>query len=255
MKKFDLHLRRGFWQLLICFLGLGAASLKAQNPQSAFEEANKLYYEGKFSDATVAYEKLLASRFVSPALYFNLGNAWFKSGQIGRAIVAYKMARKLTPHDPDVRANLQFARNQIQGPSYSPNRWERELNKLSLDEWTLLAAGAVWLWLLLVTALQWRPSWKLSLRGYVIGLALVSVAFCCCLAASIYQTRVVQTAVLIAPEAVVRSGPLDESQNAFVLHDGAELRVLDRKDQWLLVTTGPRRVGWLRLEQVQLASK
>ena len=75
-----------------------------------FDTANKLYEEGKFAEAAAAYESLVQSRQVSAALYFNLGNAWFKSGQIGRAIAAYRQAEQMTPRDPDLRANLQFAR-------------------------------------------------------------------------------------------------------------------------------------------------
>ena len=222
---------------------------------SSFDDANKLYYEGKFSEAASAYEKLVQTSPPSPALYFNLGNALFKGGQIGRAISVYHQAERLNPRDPDLRANLQFARNQTQGPTRTPKPWQRSLAKLTLNEWTLLASGSVWLWLLLVAAGQWRPSWNRNLRGFVIGWSVVSAVFCGCLAAAFHEVRSIQGAVVIAPEAIARHGPLDESMNAFVLHDGAEVRVLDRKDDWLLVTTDPRRTGWLRRNQVLLASK
>jgi tetratricopeptide (TPR) repeat protein len=231
------------------------AHLHAQTSPAAFEAANKLYYENKFPEAAAAYEKLLASGGATPALYFNLGNARFKSGQLGRAITAYHQAERFTPRDPDVRANLQFARNQAQGPTLSVRLWERWLAKLTLNEWTFLALSPVWLLLLLATALQWRPAWGRSLRGFLGGLGIATVLLCGCLAAAIYETRVVRTAVVISPEAVVRSGPLEESKSAFTVHDGAELRVIDRKDDWLMVTTDPRRIGWLRRDQVLIASK
>jgi tetratricopeptide (TPR) repeat protein len=227
----------------------------AESPADAFQAANKLYYENKFAEAASTYEKLIHSGHRAPSLYFNLGNAWFKSGQLGRAITAYCQAERLTPRDPDVRANLQFARNQTQGPSLPPDLLQRWLGKIALDEWTLLAAGSIWLWCLLVAALQFQPAWKRSMRGLLTGLAVASIALCGCLAATLYENRAVQTAVVITPEAVVRRGPLEESQNAFAVHDGAELRVLDRKDDWLLVTTDPRRTGWLRRDQVLLPAR
>ncbi len=236
-----------FSLLLIC-----APRIRAQSPVSDFEAANKLYYEASFTNAAAAYEKIIQSGQHAPALYFNLGNAWFKSGQIGRAIAAYRHAEQLTPRDPDVRANLRFARNQAQGPSFSPNRLQLWPSKLTLNEWTLLATGSVWLWFLLLTATQWRPQWKNSFRSLLFGLAAASLAFCGCLAAALYEQRGVQIAVVIAREAVIRHGPLEESQNSFAVHDGAELRVLDRKEDWLLVTTDPRRMGWLRRDQVLL---
>ncbi len=67
------------------------------------------------------------------------------------------------------------------------------------------------------------------------------------------ETRFTPTAVVIAPEAKVRYGPFTESPLAFTVHDGAELRVLDQKDDWLQVTVGPRRIGWLRREQALLS--
>ena len=216
---------------------------------SAFESANKLYEEGKYSEAATAYARLLQTGETSPALYFNLGNAFFKSGQIGRAIAAFRLAAQIAPRDPDVRANLQFARNQVQGPSLSPGRWQRWLGRLTLNEWTLLAAGAAWLWLLLLAARQWRPGLRSALRGYAITTAIAAGLLCCCAAAALYETRLTRMAIVIAADAEVRHGPLAESQTAFTAHDGAELQVLDQKDEWLQVSAGPRRMGWLRRDQ------
>ena len=72
---------------------------------------------------------------------------------------------------------------------------------------------------------------------------------CICVAAALRETRFARTAIVITSEAVVRYGPLAESPTAFTVHDGAELRVLDQKDEWLQVTAGPRRTGWLRRDQ------
>ncbi|MCX6892151.1 MAG: tetratricopeptide repeat protein [Verrucomicrobiota bacterium] len=222
---------------------------RAEISGSAFESANKLYEEGKYSEAATAYARLLQTGETSPALYFNLGNAFFKSGQIGRAIAAFRLAAQIAPRDPDVRANLQFARNQVQGPSLSTGRWQRWLGRLTLNEWTLLAAGAAWLWLLLLAARQWRPGLRSALRGYAITAAIAAGLLCCCAAAALYETRLTRMAIVIAADAEVRHGPLAESQTAFTAHDGAELQVLDQKDEWLQVSAGPRRMGWLRRDQ------
>ena len=227
---------------------------RADLSASAFESANKLYEEGKFAEAAAAYESLVQSRQVSAALYFNLGNAWFKSGQIGRAIAAYRQAEQITPRDPDLRANLQFARNQTPAPTLSPSRWQRWLGRLTLNEWTLLAAGAVWLWLGLLAILQWRPALRPLLRGYVVTLAVLVALLFVCVAAALREARFTRTAIVIADEATVRYGPLAESPAAFTVHDGAELRVLDQKEEWLQVNAGPGRVGWLRRDQTLLPS-
>ena len=253
IRNADAPVQRIGFRALVCllmFLVHGAPVARAQGPVSGFEAANKLYYEANFTNAASAYEKIIQSGQVSPALYFNLGNAWFKSGQLGRAIAAYRQVEQLTPRDPDVRANLQFARNQVQGPSFSPGRWLRWLNHFTLNEWTVVASVSLWFSLLVLTALQWRPQWKSSLRGLLAILTSATIILIGCLTAAVYTARNLQTAVVIAHEAVVRHGPLEESQNSFAVHDGAELRVLDRKDDWLMVTIDPRRIGWLRKDQV-----
>jgi tetratricopeptide (TPR) repeat protein len=216
----------------------------------AFDAANKLYEQGKFAEAASAYENLARSEGASPAVYFNLGNAFFKSGQIGRALAAYRRAEQMMPRDPDVRANLQFARKQAQGPTFAPGLWQRELGKLTLNEWTILTAVVIWAWLLLLALLQWRPALRRPLRGWVLALTMGAVFLACCLAAAFYEARLRTVAIVVARDAVVRNGPLEESQNAFTVHDGAELSVLDQKDDWLQVSADARRVGWLRRDQV-----
>jgi len=219
---------------------------------AAFDAANRLYEEGKFAQAVSAYEKLAQAGQVSAALYFNLGNAFFKSGQIGRAIAAYRQAQEITPRDPDLRANLQFARNQTPSPTLLPSRWQRWLGRLTLNEWTVLAAGVAWLWLLLLAALQWRPTLRPVLRGYVISLAVVVALLCACVGAALAESRLIHLAIVVVPEAAVRYTPLPESATAFTVHDGAELRVLDHKDEWLQVNAGSHKIGWLRRDQILL---
>lgn len=235
--------------LAFLLLALAPVCSRAELAAAAFESANKLYEEGKFAEAAAAYEKLAPPGQTSAALCFNLGNACFKSGQIGRAIAAYRQAEQLTPRDPDLRANLQFARNQVQAPTLSPGRWQRWLGRLTLNEWTLLAAAAVWLWLLLLAILQWRPALRPALRGYVLSLTILAALLCVCVFAALRQTRFTRTAIVITRDAVVRYGPLAESPAAFTVHDGTELLILDQKDDWLQVSAGPRKTGWLRRDQ------
>src|SRR3989442_2159968 len=92
-----------------------SALAHADDVSSGFDQANKLYEQGKFAEAAASYERILQGGQASAALYFNLGNALFKSGQTGLAILNYRRAEQLAPRDPDIRANLQFARNSTMG--------------------------------------------------------------------------------------------------------------------------------------------
>jgi tetratricopeptide (TPR) repeat protein len=236
------------WALLLVLWA--SALAHSADVSSNFEEANKLYEEGKFSEAAAAYEKIVRGGLASPELYFNLGNAQFKSGRIGRAILNYRLAEQLAPRDPDVRANLRFARNSVGGTTGVPAGWRRAISRLNLNEWTILTAGALWLWFTLLTLGQWRPTLKKSLGGYTGTAGAAGALLAVCLGAACYERYAVTSAVVTAHEAVVRYGPLDESQSYFTARDGTELTVLDKKGDWLQVTDRAKRIGWVRRAQV-----
>jgi tetratricopeptide (TPR) repeat protein len=237
--------------LAVLVLMLCAGSAPAFTPALSleFDSANRLYEQGKFRDAISAYQKIIQTGRVSPALYFNLGNAFFKSGEVGRAVAAYRQAERMDPRDPDLRANLQFVRSQIPGPTLSPGRWERWLGRLTLNEWAVLAAIALWSWLLLLALGQLWPAWRQSLRTFQLIGGIGTVALGGCLGATLLAGSA-QTAIVITDDAAVRNGPLDEAPAAFTVHDGAELTVLDHKNDWWQVSAGDRRIGWLKRDQV-----
>jgi len=236
--------------LLFSCLLLCPHQLSAEDSTAAFDAANKLYAEGRFAEAAGAYAQILQAGQASSAIYFNLGNACFKSGQMGRAIAAYREAEKVSPRDPDLRANLQFARYQVQGPTLRPGQLERWLGSLNLNEWSWLTAAAIWLTFALLTARQLRPALVRSLKSWTLIAGLIAVLLIGCCGMAFASTFTTRTAIMIVPEAAVRSGPFEESPNAFTARDGAELRVLDQKGEWLQVTAGARRVGWVKSEAV-----
>jgi len=239
--------------LLLALLARGAAAPApaiAISADAQFDTANQLYAQGKFTEAAAAYDKLIAGGSLSPALYFNLGNAWFKSGHIGRAIAAYRHAEAMSPRDPDIRANLQFARNGVTGPKLAPSRVQRWLGTLTRTEWVALATAACWVTLGFFIAGQVKPALQPGLRSWRwLALAVTLVVFAG-LGLVVTQNDADHIAIVSVSEASVRNSPFDESPATFTVHDGAELRVLDRKDNWLRVTDGTARAGWLKTEAV-----
>ncbi|MHB8522426.1 MAG: BatD family protein [Limisphaerales bacterium] len=238
--------------LLLGVIMTAGVRLQAGATSAGFDQANKLYERGQFKDAVAAYENLIHTGKVSSEIYFNLGNACFKSGQIGRAIAAYRAAESLAPRDPDVLANLKFARESVGRPAIGGSRWLERLRKLTLDEWAILTAGATWIWFALLTARQWRPDLKKTFSGYTSAVGGAAVALAACLGATGYDRLSHTAAVVIAREAVARYGPLDEAQSAFTLPDGTEVMVLDHNGDWLEVETGDRRTAWVRRTQVAI---
>jgi len=224
--------------------------LAGANIETEFDAANKLYAQNKFPEAAAAYQKLVETGSVSPALYFNLGNAFFKSGQIGQAVAAYQKASALTPRDPDVQANLQFARKQVQGPTVRPGFWQRTLGTLSLNEWAWLCAAGIWATFGLLWLRQLRPALTAVLRTWTLLTALATLALVAGAAAAFGSNPARHTVVVTARETTVRNSPFDESPSVFTANDGAELRVVDQKGDWLQVTDGANRFGWLKRSAV-----
>ena len=232
---------------LVCAGNLFAADMAAD-----FSAANKLYAEGKFADAAAGYEKILQTGGQSPSLLFNYGNAEFKAGNIGRAIAAYRKAEMLSPRDAELRANLAFVRNQVQGVTLRESRWQSWAGLLTLNEGALLAAAFFWLTFGLLAARQIRPALAPKLRGatrFAVVLTIFSCAVLALQAANHFNSSV---AVVTGAGAIARSGPFDEAQSAFTAHDGAELRVLGRHDDWVQVTDGSGEIGWLSGKQVEV---
>ena len=238
--------------LLILFaLGI-ATQIFGANVNADFSSANELYAKGKFADAAAAYEKILQTGGRSPALLFNAGNAEFKAGNLGKAIAAYRQAELLAPRDAELRANLAFVRNQVQGATLRESSWQKWTGSLSLNEGATLTAVLFWLMFGLFIARQIRPELAPKLRTatrLAVTLTIFSGAVLALQAANHFSSSI---AVVTGLEATARSGPFDDAQSAFTAHDGAELRVLDRHDDWLQVANGAGKTGWLNQKQVEI---
>jgi tetratricopeptide (TPR) repeat protein len=235
---------------------LSCLSLLAADFSAGFDQANKLYEQGKYEEAAGAYQALIQQGAISPAIYFNLGNAWFKAGQTGRAIAAYREAEQLSPRDPSVRFNLQFARKKVTGSEIrTGGGWRDAVNNLTLNEWTIAAVIAFWIWFMVLILREVRPAWRTGLRNTSVTLGLVFLAAAGLFYASYHAETHANSAVVVSPNAIVRYGPLDESQVFYQLRDGSEVNVLDEKrtgekQSWLQVQDASRRTGWVKKQDV-----
>lgn len=228
---------------LLGSLSLWGADTNAPTMAGEFDRANRLYEQGKFGEAASAYEHLAGTGTPTTAVWFNLGNAAYKSGQIGRAIAAYRMAERREPRDTFLRANLQFVRGKVYSDEHSRVPvWKNAIRLATLNEWTVLASA--WLWMFFAVL----ACGELARKRYAKTAAVMFLGFsvsAAALAAALTDATTPE-AVVIAREASVRFGPLDESQAAFQLRDGAELTALAFKDQWVEVRDAEKRTGWIR---------
>ena len=218
----------------------------------AFDAANLLYEKGKFVEAVEAYESLIAGGTRTAPLLFNLGNAYYKTEETGLAISSWLQAESLAPRNERIQINLDFARNAVGGGATPLPRWQDLLKRFTLNEWTGVVLSTSWLFFGGLALGVWRPKWRPPLRlAVLIGgvLFVVSTALLIITARDRAETVV---AVVTVEEAVIRFGPLKESQSAFVARDGTEFRAIDFKEDWIRVIDSTDREGWLTSDQVIL---
>jgi hypothetical protein len=214
-----------------------------------FDQANKLYEQGRFVEAAAAYRDIAASGGGTASVWFNMGNASYKAEQLGRAIAAYRMAERLDPRDTALRANLQFVRGKV----YSDDRahvpwWKNVVRLATLNEWTVITMALFWAFFSVLACAEFagRRYTKTALAFLVLGLLGAATT------ALAWNDWRQAEAVVVAREAVVRFGPLDVSQQAFQLRDGVELTVRSVKDDWIEVRDPEKRTGWIRRDEVVL---
>ena len=240
----------GILALLVALIFAG--NVFAADIATDFSAANRLYAEGKFSDAAKSYETILQAGAQSPVLLFNAGNAEFKSGHLGKAIIAYRRAELLAPRDTDTRANLAFVRNQVQGATTRESFWWNWFGSLTLNEGAVLTAVLFWLTFALFAVRQIHPLLVPKLKSatrILVALTIFSATVLGLQAANYFSSA---TAVVITDNVTARSGPFDDAQSVFTARDGAELSVLDRRDGWVQVANGAGKIGWLSAKQVEV---
>ena len=205
--------------------------------QQAFLEASQAYDANRPADAAGLYGKLVEQGYKSKELYFNLGNAYFKVGNLGLAVLNYRRAWQIAPRDPDIQANLRFALQSTSAltPEYSAAT--KMLFKLSMSEWITLATFAYWtsaivLALFLVTR-NHRAVFSRTLTALLALLILSALGI-----ASGYFAHRAPELVVIEPRQQALYAPLEDSKAYFALPEGSIVRLEERSGTWLKVTTG-----------------
>ena len=235
---------------------LAAATSFGATRREAFEEANRLYQDRKFDSAIVLYEKILADSVESAPLYFNLGNAYFKTGDIGHAILNYLRAQRLNPGDDDIEANLAFARGftrvQMEGVRLNPISGAMESAvagfRLSTLAWiSSLFFIALFVLMAIRYGLGWRENWLRRSIILALVLLLVSAVFTTFKYRHDFLTR---WAVLTCEQCPVYIGPSDDLDIELQGAPGLVVEIIDQSGDWYNVLFENKRQGWIRQDLV-----
>ena len=259
-RRLERHLAAGVALAVLCAAALlSAARADETAPQAAFYQGNQAYAAGKYGEAIRAYESVRAAGWESGALEYNLGNAFFKDGQLARAIASYERARRLLPRDPDVQSNLGYALERAQVSVEPTPLWKRVLvpfaTRATGSELAVFASLCWWVFWLLLAARLLQPRWRLGLGRAAWGAAALYLIVAGSLGMRLAETELRDTAIVTAPAgASVRFEPSATGTEHYPAASGTMLEVTEERDDWLQVRRADGRRGWIpraAVERVQ----
>ncbi len=232
---------------------LGSSSDPAAAQEDGFDRGNALYGEGDFEAAAAAYASVLEAGLESAALHYNLGNAHYRLGRLGPAVLAYERALRLEPGHDDARANLALVTQRLRDRFEPlPRFWLSAAADWWLALWPRgavgLAVAAAYVALgtalaLLVLGRPRRARRALRAAAWTAGTAFVALAVT--LAAKEADWAHPEEAVVTAAEAQAVSAPSSDGLALFTIHEGAKVRIDRRSGSWAEIVLADGRVGWL----------
>ena len=240
---------------------LGLLTTVALAGQGAFfDEGNQRYQEGDFDGALERYSLILTDGLESGELYYNIGNTYFKLGELGPAILYYERARRLMPADGDLLANLELARS-LTTDDVVPLAGFWLFRAIGWWVGLLPRSTLVWLvaiaYLTAMTALTLvilRQETVLAAWGRRVGVtgATVAVIFGLNLAVRELGVGTAEEAVMMAEETPVQSAPSnDGALQIFAVHEGTKVQIDRRSDAWIEIVLEDGKVGWVRADQLE----
>ncbi|MCP3961178.1 MAG: tetratricopeptide repeat protein [bacterium] len=227
-------------------------------PGEVFFNANAAYEAGRYRQTIDAYEQLLEHGTENGHVHYNLGNAYLRNGELGRAIASYRRGRAFLPRDQDVQANLEFARKSAKDALAPPEPgavsktlffWHHGLSRAELG--ALVVALNLLLWIILILRLYRRQSEALRWIFVALLLTLATAG----VSLGLRHLKPPQVAVVVPQEVDVRSGTSPSALVLFKLHAGTEVRMVDRRDEALRIALPEEgRGGWIATEHAELVT-
>jgi tetratricopeptide (TPR) repeat protein len=238
--------------LILCCVAVLTVSAAADQAETLFALANKAYAEGKYQQAVEFYEQILQKKLASGEVYFNLGNAYYKLNQTGKAILYYEKAEVYLSGDEALEQNLKIARLKIVDKI-------EPLPVLFLMEWWNAAINffaystIAWLCFAFFTlTLIWLAIYLLVNRRIFIRLtwitAAVFVVLLVMFIGKIYQFESSQYGIIFADKISVVGEPTLTGQELFILHEGTKVKINRSLDGWYEISLADGKTGWIKAD-------
>lgn len=230
----------------------------AQN-ETLFEQGNTLYNDGNYTLAIEKYQAILDNGKHSAELYFNLGNAYYKLNNIAPSIYYYEKALQLTPNDKDILNNIAFARNMTIDdiatiPEIGFSKFVNSItNMMSFDAWAMMAVG--FLILFVVLFLSYYFSYTSVKKRIAFVVSSASIVFACVSVVIAYHNYNLKKndrpAIVFAKESQIKSEPNLRSTEAFKLHEGTKVQILDTVNNWKRIKLADGKTGWIVSDDIK----
>jgi tetratricopeptide (TPR) repeat protein len=246
--------------LIVVFLSLfgPATGFASNNTNELLKKAEQAYDSKKYKEAIESYEKLVNEGYNSFQLYFNLGNAYYRNNELGKAIYYYELARKAEPNDEDVRINLGIASAKTIDKIDSKENFfisavkTNVLSTFTTKAWAIFTivcfALACVLFFVFVISNRTMLKRLAFLASCVLFLAFLITYF---LGYSAVQARYENKfAIILAKEIKVMNEPTALAKSKFVLHEGTKIRVVENNGDWLLIKLDNGNEGWVTVGDV-----
>ena len=245
---------------LLLALPLGAQAAESY-PDSLWTAGVEAYSAGQWAEALQDWSDVAATGLRSKELYYNLGNAYFKTGETAQAVLNYERALRLDPSDADVRYNLEFARAMTQDridevPEFILKTWIRKIGYwMSSDAWAVLSLVFLALTLALVLLFLLGPTAGMRRTGFFAGIAtlLLSLAAFGFARSQKADAERHDEAIVMRPVSSVTSSPSsDAAKSLFILHEGTKVKVLDEVSGYKDIELADGRRGWIASGDIEI---
>lgn len=255
MKKKSNKAKAFGFSFVLMILMLMPLSANAITKQNADDE----YAKGNYQQAIKDYQEILKTG-VSSEIYYNLGNAYYRTDNITQALLAYERALQLSPGDNDIRFNLQYARSKTidkitpETEMFFVTWYHSLVNFTSVDRWANTAIVSIVMALLLILVFLFAPQmWARKSGFYGSAAFLLLFAFANLFAfQQKHELETKQGAIVIAPTVNVKKTPAASGTDVFVIHEGTRVDITDRgMKQWRGIKLADGREGWLKTSQIE----
>ncbi|HYJ05012.1 MAG TPA: tetratricopeptide repeat protein [Chthoniobacterales bacterium] len=236
--------------MVVALLFVSAATLQAAD-DATFAKANQAYSEGRFQEAVDGYQGFVEAGRWNANLFYNLGNAWFRVGDFGKAILNYERARALDPHHPEASANLRLARDEARALELRKNGMELYVAMATPTQYAVAAAIAFWFVLFGVTRLFFSP------RRSAGRLAMIAFATAGCVL-FIFALYTLENgaqgralAIVTGKDIEARVATADSASSVLTLPPGSEIKVLSERGEWVYAALPNEQRGWIPARAVE----